>query len=210
MAKKKIALFGGTFDPIHIGHTTVADAAARQIGAGKVVFIPAKRSPLKHLFPQANENHRYAMTALAISGNEIFEQSDYELKKKGPDYTLETVRHFKGMLGRQVELYWLAGADSIADFPHWYGITELIDECNLSVMYRAGFAQPDFSSFVRLWGAERVEKLRRNIIKTPLIDVSSTKIRSRTAAGKSIDNMVHPKVLKYIREQGLYRSPQTE
>ena len=61
-----------------------------------------------------------------------------------------------------------------------------------------------------MWGAERVEKLRRNIIKPPLIDVSSTKIRSRIAEGKSIDNMVHPKVIEYILEHGLYRSPQTE
>jgi len=207
MAKIKIALFGGTFDPIHLGHTTVADAAARQIGAGKVVFIPAKRSPLKHLFPQANENHRYAMTALAISGNEKFELSDYELNSSWPNYTLETVRHFKDMLGRQAELYWLAGADSIVDFPHWYGITELIDECNLSVMYRGGFERPDFTKFVRLWGAERVDKLRRNIIETPLVDVSSTKLRSRIAEGKSIDDMAHPKVIEYIREHGLYRSP---
>ena len=206
MTKKKIALFGGTFDPIHIGHTTVADAAARQIGAEKVVFIPAKRSPLKHLFPQANENHRYAMTALAISGNEKFELSDYELNKSGHNYTLDTVRYFQGSLGREAELYWLAGADSVADLPHWYGITELIDECNLSVMYRGGFDRPDFTKFVRLWGAERVAKLERNVIKTPLIETSSTKIRSSIAAGQSINNMAAPKVADYIREHHLYQS----
>ena len=206
MAKTKIALFGGTFDPIHIGHTTVADAACESIGAEKVVFIPAKRSPLKHLFPHASDEDRYAMTALAVSDNEKSAVSDYELKKSQPSYTLETVRYFQGHYGSNASLHWLVGADGVDDLPHWYGIVELIDECNLSVMYRAGFGKPDFSGFADIWGRPRIEKLRANVVRMPLVDISSTEIRRRIAAGQPIDDMVQPGVAEYIREHHLYQS----
>ncbi|MCJ7730462.1 MAG: nicotinate (nicotinamide) nucleotide adenylyltransferase [Sedimentisphaerales bacterium] len=204
MGERKVALFGGTFDPIHLGHTAVAAAAGEHIGADKVVFVPAKRSPLKVFFPEAGDEDRLAMIALAISGNGSFDLSDYELKKPGPSYTLETVRHFQNLFGDNTLIYWLAGADSLEDLPHWYGITELIDESNIAVMHRAGFKPPDFSKFQSHWGSSRVDKLQRNINETPLIDVSSTEIRRRLSAGRDVSGMVCPKVLQYIREHGLY------
>ncbi len=204
MAKRITALFGGTFDPIHLGHTAVTSAAGESIGAESIMFIPAKRSPLKAFFPEASDEDRLAMTAAAISGKAGFELSDYELKKTGPNYTLETVRYFQNNLGGDAVIYWLAGADSVGDLAHWYGMPELIDECNLAVMYRAGFKPPDFSGFEPIWGRQRVEKLQRNVIKTPLIDISSTEIRKRLSAGQDVNNMVCPEVLQYIREHGLY------
>jgi len=206
MAERKIALFGGTFDPIHLGHTTVAASAGEHIGADKVVFVPAKRSPLKATSPEAGDEDRLAMIALTISGNSSFDLSDYELKKPGQSYTLETVRHFQRQFGDDVLIYWLIGADTVEDLPHWYGITELIDECNLAVMCRAGFELPDFSKFHLLWGTGRLDKLQQNIIRTPLIDVSSTEIRKRLSAGRDVSTMVSPKVLQYIREHALYGS----
>ena len=204
MVERKIILFGGTFDPIHLGHSTVAAAAGEHIGADKVVFVPARRSPLKAFFPEAGDEDRLAMISLAISGNGSFEFSDYELKKPGPSYTLETVRHFQRQFGDNTLIYWLAGADSLDDLPHWYGVTELIDECNVAVMHRGGFKPPDFSQFQAAWGQQRVEKLQRNAVETPLIDVSSTEIRKRLNAGRDVSGMVCPKVLQYIREHQLY------
>ncbi|MGD0596706.1 MAG: nicotinate (nicotinamide) nucleotide adenylyltransferase [Sedimentisphaerales bacterium] len=204
MSERKIALFGGTFDPIHLGHTAVAAAAGEHIGADKVVFVPARRSPLKAFFPEASDEDRLAMIGLAISGNSGFEVSDYELKKAGPNYTLETVRYFRQQLGSGVLIYWLAGTDTLEDLPHWYGVTELIDECNLAVMYRAGFAPPDFSKFISLWGEERVKKMQRNVVETPLVDISSTEVRKRLAAGGDVGGIICPKVLQYIRERRLY------
>jgi nicotinate-nucleotide adenylyltransferase len=205
MEKRKIALFGGTFDPIHLGHTRVAAEAAKHIGAEKIIFIPAKRSPLKGFTPWASDDDRFAMIALAIAGDRSFELSDYELKRPQPSYTLQTVRQFQTDYGGQAEIYWLVGADSVEDLPHWYGICELIDECNLTTMYRAGFEPPDFSKFKALWGPQRVEKLQRNVIETPLIDISSTEIRNRLAAGGDVTNMLHPAVADYIHEHGLYK-----
>jgi nicotinate-nucleotide adenylyltransferase len=205
MAKRKIVLFGGTFDPIHPGHTAVASIAGEYTGAEKIIFIPAKRSPLKHFLPKAGDDDRLNMIALAIKGNENFELSDCELKQPELSYTLETVKKFQARYGRETILYWLVGADSINDLQYWYRITELIDQCNLSVMYRAGFDTPDFGRFEGIWGAQRIKKLQQNIIPTPLIDISSTEIRRRLAAGLDITDMLEPSVADYIREHGLYQ-----
>jgi len=205
MTDKKIILFGGTFDPIHLGHTTVAAYAGEHIDADKIIFIPAKYSPLKSSSPVASEADRLKMLKLAICENEKFEVSDYELNKAEQNFTLETVRHFQQTSENGATIYWLIGADSIEDLANWYKITELIDECNLSVMYRAGFSLPDFSNFKNLLGTERIKKLQRNIIKTPLIDISSTEIRKRLAAGQNVSNMLTLAVASYIYEKGLYR-----
>jgi len=205
MTERKIALFGGTFDPIHLGHTTVAAAAAQHIGAEKVIFIPTKRSPLKDSLPQASDDNRVKMIALAIKDNKNFELSDYELKRPAPSYTLETVRYFLSHYGGGTSLYWLAGADSVRELPYWYGITELIDICNLSVMFRAACDKPDFSDFSSLLGRARIAKLQENVIATPLVDISSTQIRNRLAAGRDVSDMLHPAVNRYIKKQGLYQ-----
>ncbi|MBN1805179.1 MAG: nicotinate (nicotinamide) nucleotide adenylyltransferase [Sedimentisphaerales bacterium] len=205
MAKRKIALFGGTFDPIHLGHTTVALDATKQIGAEKIVFIPAKRSPLKGFLPKANDNHRYEMISLAIASQKNFEVSDCELKKPAPSYTLETVQQYQAEYGSDTSIHWLIGADSIDDLMYWYKIVELIDTCFLTTMYRAGCAEPDFSKFEPLWGAQRIEKLQQNIIQTPLVDISSTEIRDRLAAGQDVSDMLTPSVAEYIHKHGLYK-----
>lgn len=198
-------MFGGTFDPIHLGHTAVATSAAEKIKADKVIFVPAKRSPLKNLLPKAGDSDRFAMISLAIAGNEKFESSDCELKKNAFSYTLDTVREFKKAYGKDVEICWLVGADSVTELPYWYKITELIDQCSLCVMYRAGYEKPDFKKFAEQWASMRIEKLHRNIIQTPLINISSTEIRERLAAGKDASEMLHPAVADYIAKHGLYK-----
>ena len=202
MVKRKIALFGGTFDPVHLGHTTVAADAAGHIGAEKIVFIPAKRSPLKGFFPKAGDSDRLKMIALAIADNENFEVSDCELRRSDPSYTLETVRRFQVDYGDETSIYWLIGADSIGELQLWFGITELIDECGIAAMYRAGCEPPDFTKFGDIWGSDRVDKLQRNIIKTSLVDISSTEIRSRLSAGGDVSDMLHPAVADYIYRHG--------
>lgn len=205
MVNRNIVLFGGTFDPVHLGHTAVAAAAVEQIGAEKVIFIPAKRSPLKDFFPKASEDDRFKMIALAIADNKKLDVSDYELQKGEPSYTLETVRQFQAEYGSDTSIYWLAGADCVKELALWYGIVELIDECNLCLMHRAGFKPPDFARFEAFCGWRRVEKLQKNVIQTPLVDISSTEIRKRLAAGLDVGDMLHSPVADYIRRHQLYR-----
>ena len=206
MTKRKIALFGGTFDPIHLGHTTVASDAVEHIGAEKLIFVPAKRSPLKGFLPRAKDNDRLKMICLAIADDKNFQVSDCEMKRSAPSYTLSTIRKFQADCGGETSIHWLIGADGINDLAYWYKITELIDACNLTTMYRAGCEPPDFAKFEDIWGRERVEKLQRNIIQTPLVDISSTEIRNRIAINGDFAEMLHPAVADYIRKNGLYQS----
>ena len=206
MANRKIALFGGTFDPIHLGHTTVAADAFERTGAEKIIFVPAKRSPLKGFLPKANDDHRLNMITLAIEGEKKFQVSDYELKRPAPSYTLTTIQKFQADYGSETSIHWLIGADGLDDLTYWYKITELIDACILTTMCRAGCEHPDFVKFEEIWGRQRIEKLRRNIIQTPLVDISSTEIRDLIAKNGDFSKMLHPAVADYIRKNGLYQS----
>ena len=206
VTRRNIALFGGTFDPVHLGHTTVTATAAKRIGAEKVIFIPAKRSPLKNILPRAGGTDRFKMIALAIAGEKNFEVSDCELRRPKPSYTLDTVRKFQAEYGSGTSIHWLVGADSIDELAHWHEIVELIDECNLTAMYRAGCKRPDFAKFEPLWGSRRIEKLKRNIIPTPLVDISSTEVRNRLAAGQDVTQMLHSEVLSFISKHSLYET----
>lgn len=205
MIRRRIALYGGSFDPIHLGHTQVAEAAARQIQAEKVIFIPAKCSPLKSLSPHAGDEDRLKMAMLATAEKSAFAVSDCELKRPAPSFTIDTVRLFKRQYGEEAAIHWLLGADSINDLVHWYKIKELIDECDLTAMQRAGYPPPDFAGFESLWGPQRIAKLKQSVVQTPLIDISSSEVRRRLAASEDVSEMLHPDVIRYIRERNLYR-----
>ena len=205
MTRRNIALFGGTFDPIHRGHTRVAEGAAQRIEAERVVFIPAKCSPLKGFLPNAADEDRLHMIELAIRNNDRFSVSDFELRRPAPSYTLDTVRHFQQQYGADTSLYWLLGADSVNDLLLWHRIEELIDACHLAVMVRGGYEKPTFDRHREALGPERVEKLRRDVIETPSIEISSTEVRERLAEGQDTDDLLDPRVQQYIHERRLYR-----
>jgi nicotinate-nucleotide adenylyltransferase len=201
---KKIILFGGSFDPIHKGHTAVARCGIAHIGADELVFVPAQRSPHKRLLPQASASDRLAMIKLAIADEKSMSVSDCELRREAPSYTIDTVRYFRSLYGPEAGLYWLVGADMLEDLPRWHRIDELLDECSLCLMMRPGFDKLRLKKFIKVFGSDRVSKLEENIIPNPMIDISSTEIRKKIAKGKDACQMVHPAVLAYIKEHGLY------
>ena len=201
---KKIILFGGSFDPIHRGHIIVAKSAAKQIGSDKVVFIPARRSPHKEFFPNAGDNARLDMISIAISAENTFQVSDCELKRSDPSYTIDTIRFFRQTYPDDTQFYWLVGADMLAELPKWYEIRSIIDECNLSIMDRGGMDAPDMTALEGVITSERVEKLKKNMISTPLEEVSSTEIRAKLAQGQDVSELLDADVLAYIRENRLY------
>ncbi len=201
---KKIILFGGSFDPIHCGHIIVAESVAKQIGADKVVFIPARRSPHKELFPSAGNKARLDMISIAISAENTFQVSDCELNRPDPSYTIDTIRFFRQTYPDDTQFYWLIGADMLAELPKWHKICNIIDECDLSVMDRGGVDAPDITALEGLIGSERAEKLRKNMISTPLEEVSSTEIRAKLARGQDVSELLDAGVLTYIRENRLY------
>lgn len=201
---EKIILFGGTYDPVHIGHIEVAQSAAGAIGASKVILIPARRSPHKEQKPAAPDNDRIAMLKLAIAGKSVFQISPVELNRAEPSYTIDTIRHFRQKFGPDCQLYWLIGADMLKDLPRWYKINELFKECTICVMNRGGFDRPDCGSLTAKLGKEAVEKLRQNQIETQFIEISSTDIRQKLLDSKEAGQYLHPEVLDYIKTHRLY------
>ena len=202
--EQRIILFGGTFDPVHLGHIKVAEYAMTHICAQSIVFVPARRSPHKNCFPVATGQQRVDMIRLAIQGKGGFEVSDCELNRDEPSYTIDTVRSFGEKHGGQAKLYWLVGADAVAELAKWHQIEQLVDECELSVMCRGGFERPDLTCLTGCLGPKRVEKLRQNAISTPLIEISSTEIRQKLAKGQNVSAFLDEKVIGYIKSNRLY------
>ena len=203
MAKMKIILFGGSFDPIHDGHLRVAHAVLAKLGGSQLILVPARRSPHKEYMPTSG-HHRLEMIRRAIANSERFSVSNYELNRPDPSYTLGTIHFFREQLGSDAILHWLIGADQLADFGKWYKVTELLDVCQVCVMCRAGYPKPNFDCFRRLFRPDQIAGLERNVVETPLIDISSTGIRRKLAKGILPRNEQPESVIQYIKENRLY------
>jgi nicotinate-nucleotide adenylyltransferase len=203
---QRIILFGGTFDPVHLGHTTVVEHASAQLRADKVIFVPARRSPHKSDSCLAPIEHRLNMLALAVADRKSFSISTCEVERSEPSYTFDTVTHFRTKSPRAT-LFWLVGADIIPSLPRWYRIAELLEICNVCVMSRGGIDSSAFDQLVPALGQAAAGRLRQNAIATPLIPISSTEVRTRLAAGQDVSDMLHPPVLQYIRQHALYGTP---
>jgi len=196
-------LFGGTFDPIHKGHLAVAQAAVEQLDTERLIFVPAHRSPHK-TDTSASGCHRLEMIRRAIVGCDRLDVSDCELERTGPSYTLDTVRHFQRRFDGGVDLVWLIGADQLASLEQWYRIDELLEACRIAVMHRGGCPPPDFERFKGIFTEPQLAALKENVMATPLVDISSTDIRRRLAAGDSCPDVLPDPVVRYIRTHHLY------
>jgi nicotinate-nucleotide adenylyltransferase len=191
----RIGLFGGTFDPIHVGHLILAEEARERVDLERIIFIPCGIPPHKHRRGISDAALRLEMTGLAIEGNEHFELSDFEIGREKASFTVETVRHFRGTLGREAELFLIVGADSLLEISTWKDPQSLLSECRPVVAGRPGFA---------LDGLEPALRERVIMLDGVLVDVSSTDIRKRAAAGRSIRYLVPVPVASFISKHRLY------
>lgn len=202
MAQNNILLFGGSFDPIHHGHLIVARAVAEAIGAERVMLIPAAQPPHKLGLKMTAPDHRLHMARLAVEEDDLFEVSDCELHRQGPSYTIDTVRHFRTRFA-EGQLFWLIGADSVADLPTWRSIGALADECTLVTAVRPGFSV-DWSVLKEVLNDTQIKKLADYQLPTPQIDISATQIRRRVQTGLPICYLTPPAVVDYIFQNRLY------
>ncbi|UCG17217.1 MAG: nicotinate (nicotinamide) nucleotide adenylyltransferase [Phycisphaerales bacterium] len=199
------ALFGGSFDPVHFGHLIIARSVAEQLELDRVILLPAVTPPHKDAADLTAPAHREAMVRLAIEGEPGFDVSDYDLTRTGPAYTVQTVAHFRRQFGLGAALCWIIGGDSLAELHTWYNVRDLADQCRIVTAVRPGWEKPDLDPLRALLGAVRMDKLESDILPTPRIDISSTEIRSRVRAGRSIRFLVPEAVRDYIAGHGLYR-----
>jgi nicotinate-nucleotide adenylyltransferase len=187
----KLALFGGTFDPIHNAHLKIARKAARQFALDRVWFIPASRPPHKSGVTSTSYDDRYRMVQLACAGQPMFEASRIE-EGEEKSYSIETIQRVRASIGPGDELYFLIGADAFADIRSWRRWHEVIASVDFIVVSRPGGAY------------EVPEGARVHPLEGVNLPVSSSEIRQRLAAGdERVD--VPPPVLAYISEHRLYR-----
>ena len=196
-----IGVLGGTFDPIHNGHLTIADYAIVKLGLERVLFVPAGQPWLKgHRFI-ASGAQRLEMVRLAIGSNRHFVISTVDLDREGPSYTEDTLRELMLELGESVNLYFIVGIDAMAELPTWRHPDRIIKMCHLVVMKRPISAAIDMESLER--SVPGITE-RSIFLDNPPVDISSTAIRKRVASGSAITDLVPEAVEWYIGEQALY------
>ncbi len=192
MTFNKLGIFGGAFDPIHIGHLVEAQYATEELGLDKLLFIPAGDHPLKPI--SSSSEHRLEMTRIAIQDNPIFELSDIETKRAGKSYTIDTVQQIQRLFPAN-ELYLVVGIDNADTFHKWHRMDEILEQCKVVVLSR--MMTDDY-----VLSPSLLEKI--TILDSPIIETSSTDIRERVEEGVSIRYLVPDKVREYIYSHKLY------
>lgn len=212
----KLALFGGSFDPIHLGHIVPVQEARRRLGLDRVVYLPTASPPHKQApesAPRAPAAARYAMVEMAILPEEGLYASDHELRPDRPSYTVETLEHFRGegaKAGYDLDLHLLLGSDSLAELHTWRRWREILELARLVVLVR-----PD--SEIEAIHGELASELRElldltgeeggiEVVADARVDASSTEIRRRLARGEAPDEeLLPPLVVDYLQKYRFYR-----
>jgi nicotinate-nucleotide adenylyltransferase len=188
-----IGILGGIFDPVHYGHLATAGLAREYFGLRKIIFIPAGTPPHKSA-PCAPARHRLAMLKLGIANSPGFEIWPGELNRKGPSYTVDTLRELKRKYGG-APLYFIIGSDNLTEIPQWHDYTALLKLAIFCVAHRPGHS---------LRVPPKLTSMRMKTFPGPEWNLSSTMVRDYLAARHSCEFLVHPKVLGYIKKHGLY------
>ncbi|MHB1194684.1 MAG: nicotinate-nucleotide adenylyltransferase [Longimicrobiales bacterium] len=193
----RIGVFGGTFDPPHLGHVAVARDVADALALDRVLWVPARVSPHKLTRPVSPPGVRLEMVRAATSADRRFEVSDVELERAGPSYTVDTLRSLRARWPAS-ELFLILGADQLRVFASWRGPGEILSLATLALMDREGEATAALAP--DLPGMERAVH-----VPVTRVDVSATRIRAAVAAGEDVSGMVPAGVLAVIGREGLYR-----
>lgn len=199
----QLGILGGTFDPIHLGHLLVAEAARQGLNLTRVLIVPVGDPPHKQDQNHTPAHHRRAMVEVAIAGNPHFELCPIDLERPGPHYSIDTVHLIRARYGLSADqCYFIIGGDSLADLPDWHNPTGLIELCRLAVIRRPGH-RLDTGALVR-----QIPGLGERLawVDMPLIGIAGTDIRARVAAEQSIRYQVLEPVRGYIEQHRLYRN----
>jgi nicotinate-nucleotide adenylyltransferase len=228
----KIGLFGGTFDPVHLGHIALARAAMEQCKPQKILFVPASVPPHKQGQPLSPFVHRFAMLALATAEQKAFvpslleapgDETNKTRDRAKPNYSIDTVRRLKQSLKPSDTVFFLIGIDAFSDISKWHAAEQLFRECEFIVAGRPGYSLADVAQALpeKLRPREEVMKpFQKHPAAGDLVlpgatihllgdlrqPASATAIREAVATGKSLGRFLDPRVADYIRKMGLYKS----
>ena len=200
----RIGIFGGTFDPVHLGHLILAEQAREQGRLDEVWFVPAPRPPQKDGRAITRFDVRVEMLELAIAGHPSFRVDPLEKDRTGPSYTVDTLielhrrapEHTYGLM---------IGGDSLVDLPLWRDPRGIVSRAELLVMARPGSPPPDEAELHRALSLTGADELRLRVVEAPLIDIASRDIRRRVAEGRSVRYLVPRAIEVFVAERRLYR-----
>ncbi len=202
MRKKRLGIFGGTFDPPHVGHLILAAEARDQLALDCTVWVLTPDPPHKRGKDISSLDHRLAMVELAINEDEAFTLSQVDIDRPGPHYTVDTVNLLRGEYP-DCELIYLMGGDSLHDLPNWYEVVKLLDALDgIGVMRRPG-DDIDISELMRAL-PQLEEKL--NFVTAPLLEISADQIRRRARQNRSFRYYLLPRIYEYICEHQIYQA----
>ncbi len=202
----RLGVFGGSFDPVHYGHLLLAEMCREQCRLDEVWFVPAAMPPHKQHREITPAKLRVEMLQLAIGGTPGFLASTIEVERGGVSYTVDTLAEIQQQ-HPLAQLFLLMGADSLHDLPTWREPRRICELAIPIVVRRAGSPIPDLAVLKPLMTVERLEEANGNQVAMPIIDLSSSEMRRRVAAGQSIRFRTPRAVEKFIETQGLYRMP---
>lgn len=199
----RLGLFGGTFDPVHLGHLAIAEVARGHLGLDRVVFIPAGVPPHKDPVGVSPAHHRLAMVRGATADNPGFAVSDLELRRSGPSFAADTIEAFAAQ-APSAELFWLLGTDSVTELHTWRDPPRLFALATFVGLARPGWSRAD----VDRWFDAQPPGVRPRLefVEVPLLDIASSALRARMARGDSVRYLVPDAALAYIAAHGLYRT----
>lgn len=202
----RIGIFGGSFDPVHLGHLLIAETALETLSLDQIRWIPADRSPLKPDGPVASAADRLQMLRLAIAGAERHWVDDRELRRGQISYTVDTLQELRAEFP-EASLFLILGSDSIASWPRWHAPDRIHRWATLAVVRRGGEPPIDFSPLEGIATPEQIDAAKRHVIPMPLIELSSSDLRDRIAGGRGIRFRTPRAVEAYIAERPLYTNP---
>ncbi|MBM7716336.1 nicotinate-nucleotide adenylyltransferase [Siminovitchia sp. FSL H7-0308] len=188
---RKVGILGGTFDPPHLGHLIIANEALDQLGLDEIKFMPNQEPPHKKRNTGTSATDRLKMVELAIADHQKFSLEKIELERRGRSYTYDTIKELKERTP-DADFYFIIGADMVEYLPNWYKIDELV-----KLVRFVGTNRPRFQ-------LETPYPIQ--IVEVPKVDISSTLIRNRVKAGKSVKYLLPDSVIRYIEENRLYGS----
>jgi len=190
---KRIGFFGGTFNPIHMGHLAIAQMAQEKFNLDKIIFIPSYQPPHKNVPHLASAAHRYQLVRQAVKNNPYFAVSNVETLRGGKSYTVDTLRHFRKIYSDRIKMFFIIGGDTFSTLPKWKNIEEVLKFVTFIVVNRPGYTPPAFR-----------KKIKHLMVTRPGIDISSSYLRGRVRSGKSIRYLVPEAVFHYIKKHKLY------
>ncbi len=199
----KIGVFGGTFDPVHLGHIGVAEAAREALGLSEVLLVPAGQPMSKVNRPITPAEHRLNMLRLALKDKPHLFISTIETERPGPTFTIDTISSLRRQCGAKAEIYFILGWDSLAQLPEWREPARLVTMCQMVAVPRPGCPRPDLKAL-----EHDIPGISGKVIflEKPYIDISATAIREMVARGEPIERLVPAPVAEYIKEHKLYVS----